>query len=561
MAATATLGSASDTHSLTGSVYKTYGHTDVAFEWVDASVGGTKLSLGDDAATSVALPFAFTYFGTQYTSVQVGSNGYLVFGPSDATTYRNQPIPTSAQPNGVVAALWDDLDPSLGGAVWRRTVGTAPNRRFVVAWVNVPGFASYTRDGGSFEVILEEASGDLVFQYKDVDFGDTVWSSYGASATVGLERAAGSVGAPFSHDEPVLDAYESAKGLRWSYGTASTPTPPDRTPPLAPTGLTAVGGELKVTLDWADNAEADLRQYKLYRSTDGATWTTVASPATSAHTDTAVTAGTAYSYRVTAVDASGNESGASVVATATPTADVTAPAAPTGLVATAGVGQVALNWADSGASDLARYRVYRSADGTTWANVASPTASAYTDTAVTNGTTYSYRVTALDQAGNESGASAIVAATPRAAPTFVAAVPSAFVVVGGSHSAGSLASLRADDGNRLEVSRTGAAGADFYAVLSLGTQSAAAGRLAVEWDGHATRTDALLTFYAWNWRTSTWNTVSSRAPTRSDAVFRWQPASAAEYVSPSGEVRFGIRGTRDGALKTRTDLIRATAEF
>ena len=53
-----------------------------------------------------------------------------------------------------------------------------------------------------------------------------------------------------------------------------------------------------------------------------------------------------------------NESGYSNEASATPVDLV--PAAPTGLAATPGDTQVALNWNDNGESDLAGYNVYRS---------------------------------------------------------------------------------------------------------------------------------------------------------------------------------------------------------
>jgi hypothetical protein len=96
-------------------------------------------------------------------------------------------------------------------------------------------------------------------------------------------------------------------------------------------------------------------------------------------------------------------------------ADTTAPAAPAGLTAVPGKGRVALDWADNSETDLAGYRVYRrNADGTWPASpLASVTASAFTNTGLKNGTTYTYRVTAYDSSGNQSAPSAAVSATPR----------------------------------------------------------------------------------------------------------------------------------------------------
>lgn len=99
--------------------------------------------------------------------------------------------------------------------------------------------------------------------------------------------------------------------------------------------------------------------------------------------------------------------------------DVTPPAAPSGLQATAGDGVVSLDWSDNGESDLAGYHVYRSTtsgSGYTRVSAALLTSSAYSDASVSNGTTYYYVVSAEDTTGNESGPSAEASATPTAAP-------------------------------------------------------------------------------------------------------------------------------------------------
>jgi len=96
--------------------------------------------------------------------------------------------------------------------------------------------------------------------------------------------------------------------------------------------------------------------------------------------------------------------------------DTTPPAAPVGLVATAGDGSVLLDWADNAEPDLAGYSVYRAMTaGGPYSLLTGPllTASAYTDATVTNGTTYFYIVTASDGMGNESAASGEDSATPQ----------------------------------------------------------------------------------------------------------------------------------------------------
>jgi len=90
------------------------------------------------------------------------------------------------------------------------------------------------------------------------------------------------------------------------------------------------------------------------------------------------------------------------------------PAAPTGLVATAGNGQVSLDWDDNSESDVLGYNVYRSdTPGESYTQIATLIATSdYLDLSVENDTTYYYVVTAVDTGSNESNESSGVSATP-----------------------------------------------------------------------------------------------------------------------------------------------------
>lgn len=95
--------------------------------------------------------------------------------------------------------------------------------------------------------------------------------------------------------------------------------------------------------------------------------------------------------------------------------DTQPPAAPTGLTAAAGDKTVQLAWNPNTEPDLAGYNVYRSTvSGSEYVklNGILLTSPAYTDTSVSNGTTYYYVVTAVDTSTNESVSSVQVSATP-----------------------------------------------------------------------------------------------------------------------------------------------------
>jgi glycosidase/methionine-rich copper-binding protein CopC len=94
--------------------------------------------------------------------------------------------------------------------------------------------------------------------------------------------------------------------------------------------------------------------------------------------------------------------------------DITGPAAPTALNAAANNGVVStvnLNW--TGNADSARYNVYRSpVQGGGYVKIGSATTTNFTDSSVTNGTTYYYVVRGVDALGNEGGPSNEANATP-----------------------------------------------------------------------------------------------------------------------------------------------------
>ena len=110
----------------------------------------------------------------------------------------------------------------------------------------------------------------------------------------------------------------------------------DLAAPAAPASLTAVTGTGKaVSLDWPDSAEADLGEYEVQRSPAGAgTWVKLAEVRASRFVDVEIVIGTAYDYRVRAIDRSENPGAWSATATATPgrvtagAVDDAAPAAP-----------------------------------------------------------------------------------------------------------------------------------------------------------------------------------------------------------------------------------------
>jgi large repetitive protein len=171
------------------------------------------------------------------------------------------------------------------------------------------------------------------------------------------------------------------------------------TVPAAPASLTATAvSPTQINLAWT-NVDGETA-FKLERSTDGATWTPLAAPAKGilAYADKTAVTGTAYSYRVSAIDASGT-SDPSTTATATATSDL-AVLAPSGLSATYVSGHIALTWTNN-ATNQTGFIMQRSTNhGLSYVDLPNPTAAnvtTYNDAAIVRGATYTYRVAAFDQ--------------------------------------------------------------------------------------------------------------------------------------------------------------------
>jgi hypothetical protein len=77
------------------------------------------------------------------------------------------------------------------------TVGTSPRRRLVISWVDVP-LRSKPPATISCQALLEEGSGEIIFQYLEVSPSKS--NGAGRGATIGLEDENGLIAALYSHN-------------------------------------------------------------------------------------------------------------------------------------------------------------------------------------------------------------------------------------------------------------------------------------------------------------------------------------------------------------------------
>jgi hypothetical protein len=122
------------------------------------STTGTGISVGDDQTiTGLPIGFTFNYWGTNYTSVNISSNGWISFTHpiGDIVGYgTNQTVPAGI--HGVAA----DLYPISGYYIRYQTIGTSPNRKFVVSY-HVGYYGCFGSTFTDFQIVLSETSNNI----------------------------------------------------------------------------------------------------------------------------------------------------------------------------------------------------------------------------------------------------------------------------------------------------------------------------------------------------------------------------------------------------------------
>jgi hypothetical protein len=125
---------------------------------------GTAIASSDDATHGpFSIGFTFTFFGTNYTQFYVGSNGWIGFSAAQTTGYTAAYIPNTSSPKNVIMADWEDLLPGLSNIRYT-TTGSAPNRKLIVSFYQVPHYSCNT-NLHTFQFILNEMTNVIEINY------------------------------------------------------------------------------------------------------------------------------------------------------------------------------------------------------------------------------------------------------------------------------------------------------------------------------------------------------------------------------------------------------------
>lgn len=164
------------------------------FNWYEIASGPgsiiSQITNSDDDTVTVSLPFTFQYYGTNYSSIGICTNGFFELGSTTTWDNYNDPIPLSGGPRRLLASFWDNLNPGtqhMGhGDIYQYFDAT--NHRWICEFYQV---AHRGMGGGgqweTFQTILLDPAyyptptgdGEILYQYAVV--------ANAISNTVGME--------------------------------------------------------------------------------------------------------------------------------------------------------------------------------------------------------------------------------------------------------------------------------------------------------------------------------------------------------------------------------------
>ena len=278
-----------------------------------------------------------------------------------------------------------------------------------------------------------------VIRYNALIVAQTLWAATGRTSTTQLVASYVELRVRATNDDGVgpwstrlrfgNETSSSTPWVReWRGVNALGPTP-DSAPETPPRpGVEA--GAAEVTVTWAVNiAGGTPTSYALEFRIGSGAWTSISTTLTgTTYIHTGRTNGVGYQYRVRGSNANGDSDWSDASATATPAADLVAPAKPVKPTVQPGDAQVVVTWLQPGGGPPDDYDLQFRIGSAAWQEITVGNVLTYTHTGLTNGSSYQYRV----RAGNRTGYSDWSDPSTAATPNVPLSSPSALVVTAGN---------------------------------------------------------------------------------------------------------------------------------
>ena len=380
------------------------GVSQVALSWTaPASDGGSALT---DYVVEYSTNSGTTWI-TFADSVSTTAS-VTVTGLTNGTGYVFRVSARNIAGTGLPSSSSSSIIPRTAPSAAQSVVGVSGNAQVALSW------SAPSSTGGN-------AVTDYVVQYSS---DGTTWTTFtdSVSSTASCTVTGLTNGTAYTFRVAAVNA-----GGAGSYSVVSAAVTPFTTPD-APTVVAGVAGNTQVVVSWtapANNGGSAIIQYQVSYAPQGTdsygTWSTATATQSSGatFTVTGLTNGTSYKFKVAATNAAGDGSYSTSSSAVTA---YTTPGAPTAVTGTAGEGEVALSWsspASNGGNSITDYIIqYSSSNGASWTTFSdgTSTSTSETVTGLTNGTSYIFRIAAVNAAGTGVNSTSSAAAIPRTVP-------------------------------------------------------------------------------------------------------------------------------------------------
>lgn len=265
----------------------------------------------DNRSRPIPIGFDFWYLGVRYTSVNISINGFIDFSTTsydgnwplgnpnpqppgyaicgswisyreNGSTFYNSPCGNGTPPQSfdgtymALAAMYCDIWCSngvnaLANSIKYETIGTAPNRVFIVEYIDMDDWITPSISSYNFQIKLYETTGVIEYVYGSMVAGPGAPTPYSCGingviqttppAPSELLTQQGDNSSVFSNTVPVLHTAVPESNSMLSF----TPPPPANS--LGSLTFSSIGN-INMTLNWTDWATNELG-YVIYMSTDG----------------------------------------------------------------------------------------------------------------------------------------------------------------------------------------------------------------------------------------------------------------------------------------------------
>ncbi len=247
------------------------------FSWID-TVGQTRITewtsgSADDGYKKVPISFTFNFFGNNYDSLYIGSNGVIAFGTGYSGTGSSASIPSTNTPNNMIAVSLMDLDDRADGKIFYGTNGG----NFVVTWYHYYDYGNDNEWITCQALLKPNGNIKLQYNYSESQVGDEI----SGDALIGIENSDGSDGHQYRNNGDGGPIFDNSKAgdLAVEYSKTEGATPVELS------SFTAVSnGDGYVSIKWTTQTEVNTAMFELQRAekpenNNEPEWKTIASVA------------------------------------------------------------------------------------------------------------------------------------------------------------------------------------------------------------------------------------------------------------------------------------------